>query len=281
MSDLRVAVERIAATAADHDAVDAALAVAGTLDRIDELRRRRAAVYRDLLSSREHEVHVHEFGGYRGTLAAIAQQHDIDSARLGWLEEYVADVRGPTPLANVEILEWRALLTDDGLRADEAEARLRLLDLSCLPDARTFADLVQAEARADRDDARLGSLRGHPAFGLVSHLDRVVREELRSRLHQLTGEIDFLSGRPEAWMREALSDTRTGRASLWEGTQEQTGNLGTGGITSKRLVADSSPIYWILKRPCPRQGPEPVWASAAARVADLQNTAGTPARSVT
>jgi DNA polymerase III delta prime subunit len=216
MSDLRVAVERIAATAAGHDAADAALVVAGTLDRIDQLRRRRAAVYRDLLSAREHEVHVHEFGGYRGTLAAIAQQHDIDSARLGWLAEYVAAAHGPAPLGNVEILEWRALLTDDDLRADEAEARLGLLDLSCLPDARTFADLVQAESHADRDDARLGSLRGHPAFERVSHLDRGVREELRSRLHELADEIDYLSRQPEAWLREALSDTRTGRASPWE-----------------------------------------------------------------
>ncbi|MDQ6849685.1 MAG: AAA family ATPase, partial [Actinomycetota bacterium] len=217
MSDLRVAVERIAATAADYDAEDPALAVAQTLDRIDELRRRRAAVYRDLLSAREHEVHVHEFGAYRGTLAAIAQQHDIDSTRLGWLEDHVAAAHGPAPLGNVEILEWRALLIDDGLRADEAEARLRLLDLSCLPDPLTFADLVQAEAHADRDDARYASLRDHPAFGPVSHLDdRVVREELRSRLHELAGEIDSLSRRPEAWMREALSDTRTGRASIWE-----------------------------------------------------------------
>jgi very-short-patch-repair endonuclease len=216
MSDLRVAVERIAATAADYDGDDAALVVARTLDRIDELRRRRAAVYRDLLSAREHEVHVHEFAGYRGTLATIAQQHDIDSARLGWLEKYVAATHGPAPLGNVEILEWRALLIDDGLRADEAEARRRLLDVSCLPDARTFADLVQAEARAVHDDARLGSLRGHHAFDLVSGLDDVVREELRSRLHQLADEIDSLSGRPETWMREALSDTQTGRASLWE-----------------------------------------------------------------
>ena len=75
---------------------------------------------------------------------------------------------------------------------------------------------MQAETRAARDDDRLASLKGHPAFELVSHLDRGVREELRSRLHQLANEIDYLSRRPEAWLREALCDTRTGRASPWQ-----------------------------------------------------------------
>jgi very-short-patch-repair endonuclease len=225
MSDLRVAVERIAATAADHDPEDAAQVVAQALDRIDQLRRRRAAVYRDLLSAREHEVHVFEFAEYRGTLAAIAQQHETGSAHWGWLGQYVTEAFGPAPLENAEMLEWCAVLADDSLRTDEVDARLQLPDLSCLPDADSFADLVQAETRAAHHDAVLGSLRSHPVFEPIRHLDRGVRQDLRSALHQVADEIDYLSRRPEAWMPEALSDIESGRASLWEARAHQLSTL--------------------------------------------------------
>ena len=79
MSDLKIAVERIAATAADHNPAEAQRVIEAALAKIDDLRRQRAETFRRLLRAREHEVSAHEHGTYAGTLAAIAQRYQADA----------------------------------------------------------------------------------------------------------------------------------------------------------------------------------------------------------
>lgn len=222
MSDLKVAVARIAASAGEHDPRDAERTVRECLDTIDVLRRKRAELYRQLLDAREHEVRVHEHAGYRGTLAAIARQHIADAERFGWLN---ASVEVPAdkdaPLNNSEAVEWLSYLRDADLTADEPESRRRLLDLSTIPEPRVFADLVAAETQAADDDAQHEGLKGHVALGSVSRLEPAVRAELQHRLHQLAEEADDLAHRREEWMNEALSDARSSRADIWQARSRQ------------------------------------------------------------
>ncbi len=212
MSDLRVAVERIGAMAAEHDPAEALARVDRALRSIDDLRVRRAAAFHDLLTAREDEVQMHEFAGYRGTLASIARELATDAERNRWLSDYVDDA---APLHSQEIVEWHALLTDPALAADEIDAQCRVFEPAGLPDPHRFADLVARETATAAADSRLQHQRTHPAAAALHRLPVDARDALQARLHALVAELDYLSGRREHWMAAALDDARSGRADLW------------------------------------------------------------------
>ncbi|HEV2782295.1 MAG TPA: AAA domain-containing protein [Actinophytocola sp.] len=226
MSDLKVAVERIAVAAAEHDPEAAAETVRACQEAIENLRVRRAALRRALIEAREQEVREHEHAGYRGTLAAIARQHLARAESFAWLGDYVqVPADSSPPVEPEELVEWRGYLLDERLIADEPEARQRLLDLSAVPEPAALADLVAAERAAATADDQFAELKSHPAFGALSKLDVAVRGDLQRRLHQLAGEADDLARRREQWMTEALSDVRNGRVRIWQARGQQISQL--------------------------------------------------------
>ena len=87
MSDLKVAVERIAAAATEHDPEAARATIDECLEGIEALRQRRVELHRQLVGAREQEVREHEHAGYHGTLAAIAKRHRTESDRFAWLRD--------------------------------------------------------------------------------------------------------------------------------------------------------------------------------------------------
>lgn len=225
MSDLRTAVERIAARAADHDDARENARAQRALRAIDELRERRAADYRDLLAAREDEVKVHEFAGYRGTLAAIARELTADGDRYRWLAEYVTDVYRPAPLSSQEIVEWHALVADADLVADEPEARSREFDPVSVPDPPQFAALVAQEVAAIDADRRMEQRRSHPAAADLHQVPAETREALRARLIGLIREFGHLANRREQWMPAALADVRSRRGEPWRARHHTVGSL--------------------------------------------------------
>lgn len=226
MSNLKVAVERIGATAAEHDPSEAQARITGCLANIDTYRRQRAGLYRRLVDARQAEVIEHERGGYRGTLAAIAQQLQADTDRFGWIRDHVKVAASSTsPLDDDEIREWRGYLLDTELIADEQEAGQRLLEVPAVPSPGRFADLAAAERTAASVVDDHEHLRGHAAFEIVSHLDAEVRADLQGRLHLLAEEADSLARRREEWMNDALVDVRSGRAGIWQARARQIGDL--------------------------------------------------------
>ena len=225
MSDLRVAVERIAAIAADHDPAEASIPIDRALRSIDDLRGRRAAAFHDLLTARGDEVQTHEFAGYRGTLASIARELATDTELNRWLSDYVDDVLDAAPLYSQEIVEWHALLTDSALAADEIDAQRRVLEPAGLPDPRRFADMVACEAATAAADSRLQHQRAHPAAAALHRLPVDARDALQARLHALIAEIEYLSSRREHWIPAALDDARCGRADLWRARHDHVTQL--------------------------------------------------------
>ncbi|WP_318531918.1 AAA domain-containing protein [Amycolatopsis eburnea] len=216
MADLKVAVQEIAAAASDHDGTENARAVQRHLETVDRLRRERSAAHSKLVQAREREVLTWEHCGYQGTLSKIAQQLTAEQDQLGWLRDFSAI--GPddeAPFSTGEAQEWHGYLIDDSLRSDEPQARLRLPAVAQLPDAEQFARLVAAEGRATTADSQHTVLKEHPAFAAVRRLAPAQRAEVQSRLNRLADEADYLLGRREQWLDEALRDIRTGRADQW------------------------------------------------------------------
>jgi very-short-patch-repair endonuclease len=226
MSDLKVAVERIAAAATEHDEAAAADTQSACVAEIERLRERRADLYARLVTAREDEVREHAHAGYHGTLAAIARALEAERPRFGWLTEHV-DVRPdePPPVTADQLAEWHALLLDRTLSADELEAGGRLADLTTVPPPPGFADLVAAEQAAAADDERHAPEKEHEAFEAVRRIDPGAREQLRHRLRELADEADDLARRRETWMNDALGDIRSGRGRAWHGRARQIGVL--------------------------------------------------------
>jgi very-short-patch-repair endonuclease/DNA polymerase III delta prime subunit len=226
MADLKVAVQTIAAAAHEHDSAENAEQIERCLQRIDNYRRQRADLNHRLLACREREVRVHDRGPYRGTLAAIARQHQASAAQCGWLLDYArvgADEQ--PPMSTPEIAQWHGYLLDVELNRDEPESRMRLLDLATVPSPDTFANLVDAEREAVSAGAVHEPLKSHPAFEAVLRLDGTQREQLRRRLEGLAGQADALAGRREQWLGDALSAVYAGRAGEWQARGDRIAEL--------------------------------------------------------
>ncbi|GAB3448022.1 hypothetical protein GCM10027436_40600 [Actinophytocola sediminis] len=243
MSDLKVAVERIAAMATEHDDTQARRTIEDCLAVVERLRLRRAELHRQLVTARADEVREHEHAGYRGTLAAIARQLAALAPRHGWLRAHV-EVRPdrPAPLSTAEILEWRGLLTDRALVEDELESCGRLVELAVIPPPPGFADLVAAEHETAAADGRHTEQKAHLAFESLRRLDSTARGQLRRRLRELADEADDLARRRETWMNDALADIRSGRGRAWQARADQLGTL-VGQAT--RLTAQLGPLRTV------------------------------------
>ncbi|MBB4907796.1 AAA domain-containing protein [Actinophytocola algeriensis] len=240
MSDLKVAVERIAAAATDHDDDAAADTVRRCLAHVERLGLRRAELHGQLVAARRDEVREHDHGGYRGTLAAIALQLLRQEPRFGWLRDH-ADVspESAPPLPTEDVVEWHRLLTDTALLADETEAAQRLVELGTAPAPQVFAEFADTERAAAEIEAAHADLKQHPAFDAVRGIEPGARAQLRRRLSELADEADDLARRRETWMREALADIQTGRARLWHSRAQQIGQLT---LPAAQLVSDLGPL---------------------------------------
>ncbi|MFC3450937.1 AAA domain-containing protein [Amycolatopsis speibonae] len=226
LADLKVAVERISHMASEYDADGARRAIDDHLGAIEDLRLRRAGLYRRLIDARGGQVTEHEICGYRGTLAGIAQRVEAERTRFGWLEGLV-DAIGvvPSPIAASDLAEWHRSVVDDALNADESEAQLKLPRLADVPTPEAFFALVAAEQQAIAVEEGHGSLTQHTAFDAVRRLDQSTRTVLRERLNGFAREAEDLSRRREEWMNDALSDVLVGRANHWRSRWNQIAQL--------------------------------------------------------
>lgn len=225
MADLRVAVERIAAAAGDHDDHASRDAVQHHLSEIDRLGRERAALHNRALDARRHEVDVHDISGYRGTLASITLRLDGEREHLGWLEDFVEAPAGPPPLTSAGIRAWRDRLDDAELIADAPAAGRHLTAPGSVVAPDRFADLVTAEDRATANRARSDALRRHRCHPAMARLDPPTRSALAARLQEVRRGLHGLSQRGEPWIREALADVVGGRSGSWVSRRVTIGEL--------------------------------------------------------
>jgi len=222
MADLKVAVQRIAQEAGDHDPDAAADTIATCLSAIDRLRRDRADTYRRLVDAREREVRRRVRPPYEGTLADIAQRHAAGAETLGWITDVVSpSPDDPPPLTSAEVRAWHGAAVDGQLAADAPEAHRQLVALEAVPDPGAFADLVWREQQAGRAAGLYERDAEDPAVRAILGLPAGERADLRRRLDALVGEADDLARRRERWLAGALADVLDGRGGPWRARAQQ------------------------------------------------------------
>jgi hypothetical protein len=239
MSDLRVAVERIAAAAGEYDADEIRQRIDGHVSALDELQRQRAAARHRLLQAREREIRTHDLPGYLGTLADIARQRERDRDSHGWIDSFSADLADEPPLADDDVLAWRELLRDSNLRADEPSAMRRLVEPHQIPTPDRFAVLVMDAARTGAAAAAHDALRAHPAYYGVERLGDQDRRALGEHLRALEKESHALRLRREQWVAEALDDVLHDRHQLWESRRTALAQLVE---QARPVVAELGPV---------------------------------------
>ena len=225
MSDLRVAVERIAATAGEFDADEAAQAIAGHLSEIDLLRRRRAALQNQLDEARQTETRQYQMVGYHGTAATIAAQLETERPRHGWIDEFVCPATEPPPLDGDSVRQWHAALLDADLIQDEPSATMRLIDPADIADGSRFAGYIATASDAHRESARFDQLRLHHAYAAIERMAVADRDALAKRFRTLVAEIRALAERPERWMSVAMGDVLDGRPQVWATRRDEVGAI--------------------------------------------------------
>ena len=217
MSDLKVAVERISTTASEHDPRASTKRIEALARDIDALYRKRASAYSEMVTARVSEVTPNEHARYEGTLAAIARQHQAAEPMHGWIRAYEPLAAATSaPLSNESASTWLRLLNDDELMGDEDESQLQLISISDIPDGETFGAQTQLERGAAGRAQEHEHLIAHVAFQAVSELPGGTRTELQDRMRQVSSVAQSLESRRESWMIQALTDVRTGRASIWD-----------------------------------------------------------------
>lgn len=226
MSDLKVAVERISTNASEHDPRASTKRLDALVRDIDALYRKRASAYSEMVTARVSEVTPNEHAHYEGTLAAIARQHEVAEPLHGWIRAYAPlDAAASAPLSNESASLWLRLLNDAALMADEDESQLRLISITDVPDSDTFDEQTQLERTAAGRAQQHEHLIAHVAFQAVSELSGGTRTELQDRMRHVSSVAQSLESRRESWMIEALTDVRTGRASIWDARAREVDQL--------------------------------------------------------
>jgi very-short-patch-repair endonuclease len=226
LAELRVAVRKLSEAAGEYDSAHAQRVIDEAVEQIDELRRTKAELGRQLLEIREAETVELEHGGYRGTLAAIAARHADVGDQYRWLATLatVDPIQAP-PLTSTECADLLRLLRDDSLTRDESEAHQELPLLEHLPAPDDYARLVDAAndacVRANAHD----HLRTHESYRPIATLSTSDRHALRDRVDALAARIDQLNRRPEQWLAPALADTCAGKPQTWRSRHDQIAQL--------------------------------------------------------
>lgn len=217
MAELRAAVRKLSQESSDHNEAAAAQEMRTLEQAVDNLRKQKAVISRQLLEAREAETLVHERGPYRGTLARMAVEHGRHSDEFGWLAALsTVPADAPAPLTSSEAGDLLRLLRDGAVQDDEGEARRDLPDLDRLPSPAAFADLVGRYRAAKETTLQHAGLRQHDSYAVVAALPQTERRALRERVDRLADRADELARRPEAWLSEALADVRSGKRQKWQ-----------------------------------------------------------------
>lgn len=242
MADLRTAVDNISRRADDFDVRESQRSIARLLDKIEELRRQRAAVRNRLLVVRQQEVETRTDGPVQGTLAAIAYDHLQHEDEYQWIRAFDVDVdRSGKTVSTSEIQLWRSLLRDEDVAQNEEEATRTLPDASALAAPQDFAALVTAEHEAAVRKGQFAALLAHDSFDFVRSLTSELRDELRGRVANLAEQAVNLERRDEAWMNDALRDVRSGRQQAWLARSAQIKSLaGSAGQLTRRIGPTTS-----------------------------------------
>jgi DNA polymerase III delta prime subunit len=240
MADLKIAVERIANAASEHDPQRSLDEIEMHLAEIDRLRRQRSDIHHQLIEARESEVRIYERKGISGTLASIALDHQLHHETFKWISECTAiPADSDSPLTSAEALDWHRLLLDESILTNESEARQQLPEPSTLPSPEDFSDLVATERAAKVAFTGFSNVSDTEEFEALESAPPEMRSALRSNFTWFIGEVTYLTRDSESWIQGAVRDILRRRSTPWRARQNQIQSLVT---TAEPLLRRLGPV---------------------------------------
>lgn len=217
MAELRTAVDTISKNATEHDVATTDEQISQTLSEVDELRRERQRLNEQLLNARQRETTVLEHAGYRGTLAAIAQEYESQQELYGWISGLVDDSVDPIDIiTDAEACEWLGLLRDDRLQVHAEEAGKRSVAVAGLPDPEAYVAMADSLAQARSHQGTYDSVAEHPAREPLALLPVEDRQAFRDRLKAVVTLVQGTAQLRAAWLEDAIADVRVGITDVWD-----------------------------------------------------------------
>ncbi|MEV0336113.1 AAA domain-containing protein [Nocardia sp. NPDC050717] len=217
LEELKTSVSRINQAAAEHDPLRSKRTAAATEAQIEEQRRIRARLHRDLVDLRERDVTEHRIGDLTGTIADIATQWVMDRDVFEWTTGLLeTGSNEQCPFSADELIEWLGLLRDPDLADPEAAAP----DLVAAADLPSADDFEHRHAQEEAAGKRRESYSRHHGTHTVAQLLAMSPQE-RAALGRAVAELDTrakdFAGRPDAWVRAAAEAIRAGHQHGWQG----------------------------------------------------------------
>lgn len=199
-------------------------------DSLDKARRKKAVVLGELRSLREEETYDYNLknGGYKGTLASIAQKIKEKEKRYDWIGNLEKDDEGP-PFSTEEALELLRILrklTED----KKKELQKKLVELSHLLEPPEFMSLVPLESKAYKGFKETESGRSFSFYPLLLETKQHWRRSLYDLLKELESLCTQFYQHPHQWVRQATFDVLSGQERKWCGllkfTEKQVQKIG-------------------------------------------------------
>ncbi|MGB5147006.1 MAG: AAA domain-containing protein [Porticoccaceae bacterium] len=179
-------------------------------------RRRLSDLESEIRSLRQDETVSHSLldGAYQGTASKIAARVAEERERFGWLR-LPTNSASRSGITNHQATRWLKFRRQ--YSAEEIEETHRNFPShSALPSPEGFARMASVEAEAQRNSAREGAVRSHPAFVSISALSANDRAKLKTGLVALESKRLELQRLNLEWLQKALQDAITGRSAEWK-----------------------------------------------------------------
>ncbi len=214
---------------------------------LDQARRDEADVLAKLRSIRESETYAHppRFGGYEGTLQAIAIRLREEEEVFYWMEDRPTGEQAP-PLSADQFQDLLALLRD--VDVDEwASTAWKALDPSSLESPDTISDLARRESEARGAYREVEEARKRPEYAPLVRASAEARKRVIEELGALLDVVDQLRRHLHNWTESAvlqvLGDHDRAWRELFEVSQEHLSYIG-----NRARWADETPISWLMER---------------------------------
>ncbi len=197
--------------------------------RLDQTRREKATLRKDLTACREVETYQNNpFGAYHGTLQEIAVQVNKERQQYGWLlDRPASDVEPPvTPDELLELRRVDTAVTDDLIR----EIGMRHLPPDCLIPSDAFRQLIASEKHALRLQERTQEKPAYLGYQALRCLSSERRAKLLDILRSQVKSMDELGRHVYGWADRAAREIAADQDRVWrqllEFTEEHLQALG-------------------------------------------------------
>jgi len=202
MKDLETSVQGIISRYTSWDAKANDREIATCKADVDNARQEEARILKDLRAIREAETYrnLPMFGGYEGTLQAIARRVHAEEAQFNWLvDKPKEEVESPlTDEESLELLSLMRYLNPETV----VNNSFPMIDLDDLIPPSRFTELVRVEREAQQQYDTATAIRERPEYNFLSSCDQQKRDALVSKMRILLANYEVLAQNINPWVKD-------------------------------------------------------------------------------